>query len=134
VQGEQPRHRVILEQLIAGYTPKEVAANLNCGRELVRNTFRQTWANDYMIERIQKTAGQEIREMLEKAAPQAVGRVIELAENAKGTKLGLDADLQILERYLGKAAQPVTVEPKDFDKLSDAELEKIALRGLTGTK
>ena len=127
---ENPRDRRICELSTQGYTNKEIATAMEMSVQAVSNILRQPFSRKYMIERVQQSANAEIKAALEKAAPEAVQRVIELAETARGTELGFKADQALLDRYMGKATQPLSVEPKDFDKLSDAELEKISAGGL----
>jgi len=109
-----------------GYTNKEIAAAVGRSPVTVSHTLRQPWAREYMIRRMQQSANEEIKQLLESAAPRSIARVITLAEEAQGSELGFKADKEILDRFLGRAVQPIANEPKDFEKLSDKELETIA--------
>lgn len=132
---ERPVDRRMCELAINGYTTKEIAATLDVTTTTVSNTLRQPWARERMIKRMRMTANEEIRELLEAAAPQAVKRVIQRAEEHAGDKLGADADAEILNRFLGRPVQPITnPDPKDFGKLSDAELERIAAGGVVANE
>lgn len=122
---ERVRDRVVCDMAIAGATQREIAASVGIASVTAGNVLRQPWARQYMIEKISRTAQEEIRALLEAAAPQAIARVIEVAK-APETKLGFAANIEILDRFLGRSVQPIATEPKDFDKLSDAELEAIA--------
>lgn len=122
---ERVRDRIVCDMAIAGATQKEIAQSVGIAPITAGNVLRQPWARQYMIEKISRTAQEEIRALLEAAAPAAITRVIKVAENPE-TKLGFAANLEILDRFLGKSVQPISTDPKDFDKLSDRELEEIA--------
>jgi len=118
------------EFAVQGYTQAEIAEAVGVAPGTVSNTLRQPFARKYVIERMQKTVDDTIKEALEKAAPQAIARIITLAENAPNTKLGLMADQEILNRYLGKAVQPIkNTGGEALEKLTDAELATIASKG-----
>ena len=125
---ERPVHRRVQELAINGYTNNEIAATVGLTPSTVSNVLRQPWAREHMVDRMAETANEEIKSLLEAAAPSAVKRIIELASDPRieGTKLVLDANNAILDRFLGKPVQPMTQEVKEFDKLSTEELEKIA--------
>lgn len=122
-------HRRMAELAINGYQQKEIAVALGVTPKTVSENLRQPYAREYMIQRMQQSANEEIKEALEKAAPGAIRRIIQLAEDAPNTKLGFAANLEVLDRFLGKAVQPMTHEVTDLDKLSTEELERIAASG-----
>lgn len=125
---ERPVHRRVQELAINGYTHQEIASTVGLTPSTVSNILRQRWAREHMVNRMAETANQEIKELLEAAAPSAIKRIIELAEDETlaRTELAFKANNAILDRFLGKPTQPITNEPKDLDKLSTEELERIA--------
>lgn len=127
---ERPVDRQMQELAVQGYTHKEIARTLGVTTNTVSNTLRQPWAREHMIERMQRSANEEIRALLEGAAPGSVKRTIELAEKNAGTELGFKADKEIMDRFMGKSVQPLSREAKDMEKLSDEELEAIAAGAL----
>lgn len=126
VRNERVVHRRIQELAINGHTIKEIAAIVGREETCVSNLLRQPWAQEQMVTRMQQTANEEIKALLESAAPGAVQRIIALAEEHPNTEIGFKADMAILDRFMGKPTQPITQETKDMEKMSDAELERIA--------
>lgn len=124
-QRERPVDRRVCELATLGYTCQEIAATLDRTPANVSNILRQPFARKYMIERVQQTANNEIKELLEKVAPESIKRIAKLAEAAPNTKLGFAADVYLVDRFMGKAVQPIRDED-ELKKLTPEELKAIA--------
>jgi hypothetical protein len=120
---EKPVHRRCAHLAAVGYNVKEIAAIVEMSPITVSNILRQPYAREATINAIKEdAAAEQIKSMLESAAPSAVKRIMSLAESKTGTELGFKADLAIVERFMGKPVQPVS-QAKPIAQMSDAELE-----------
>lgn len=129
---EKPWHRFAAECAAAGHTIPEIASA--CGKTVsaVRRALAQPFAQERIVKQAAKNASEEIREILEQAAPESLRRVIKLAEAGAASddielkKLAAAQDREILDRFLGKSAQPIThAQGVDVKKLTEAELDNI---------
>jgi hypothetical protein len=125
-QKEKPAHRLMIYLAAQGLDIVDIAERVNKTTMCVSTVLRQPWARAKIIA-IQKENGEEdIRAILKNAAIPALKRVIAIAqgtvEQGIEPQVALAASRDIVDRFLGKATQPLTTEVKKSDELTDAEL------------
>lgn len=128
---EKPWHRVVVELAAAGHLLSEICAATGRSRRQVQIVLAQPHSQERIVKKAAMNASEEIREILEKAAPESLRRVVNLAEvfanadDIEKKKLAMEADKHILDRFLGKPNQPITNEVvTPAQNLSDEELDK----------
>lgn len=119
---ERPIHRVMADMHVAGSNVTEIAEATGYSRQAVCNILRQPFAHQRMIEKIENDVQQEIKNLLEKAAPAALERVIDISERASSEQVRLAANNAILDRFLGKPTQPISTSVSDPKNLTNEEL------------
>lgn len=133
LKRELPWHRHAMHLAVNGYTNVEIAGAVGKEPHQVSNVLRQEWMRPRMVEEIKKNANDEIKTLLERAAPGVLKRVISLAENTQDPDVLLRSSKDILDRYLGRATLPIVTTVTDVKKASDEELERIIATGGGGT-
>ena len=136
---ERPWHRVATELAAVGHTIAEICAATGRSRRAVQQALAQPFAQERIARKAAMNAQDEIKEILEKVAPESLRRIAKLAEEASGAldlptrELAMKADREILDRFLGKPNQPVTSQTavKPAKEMSDEELEREVNRILT---
>ncbi len=73
----------------------------------------------------------EVRDMAREEAPRAFRRVVKLIDS-EDERVAFVAAQEVLNRAYGKPTQQVEVRRQELSDLSDAELEAILVRGLSG--
>lgn len=128
---EKPWHRVVAELAAAGHTHAEICAYTGRSRRSVQMVLAQPYAQERIAKKAAMNANEEIREILEQAAPESLKRIINLAEQGAASndiemkKLAAQQDREILDRFLGKPSQPITHEAVvPSTQLTDEELDK----------
>ena len=128
---EKPWHRVVAELAAAGHTVAEIVAFTGRSRRSVQMVLAQPYAQERIAKKAAMNANEEIREILETAAPESLRRIINLAETGAKSqdiemrKLAAQQDHAILDRLLGKPSQPITTEAiAPAVQLTDEELDK----------
>lgn len=134
IQKENHKHRVILDLALTGMKQIDIARQLGLTEVMVSYTLNQPWAREYMIEKSNNNTGlAKIRRMLEEQAPIALEQVISMSNDETIKKeLQFKANVEILDRYLGKSAQPIVSFQGKPSEMSDAELDA-AIKEKLGT-
>lgn len=133
LQREQPHHRRIIDLTLQGFTITEITTLLDLSRPTVKNVLRQPWARERMIEQSKKDVLGEVGEMLKQELVNSVQKMIEIRDSTTTRpETQLAASKEIIDRVLGKTAQPILTGKIDAKKLSDDELELIARGGASG--
>lgn len=120
---------------LQGFTIGEIATLLEVTRQTVSNTLRQPWARDYMISTSRQDIVKEVQDLLKKEVLPSLQTLIEVRDdpaNNPATRAG--AANSLIERLLGKAAQPIITTATDPTKLSDDELLNIARTSPSSTR
>lgn len=127
-QRERPVDRRCAHLAAAGFNVKEIAETVGRTPVTVSNILRQPFVREATLNAIKEdAAADQIKRMLESAAPAAIQRIVSLGESKAGTELGFKADQAIVERFMGKPVQPVS-QVKPLESMSDAELEESIIR------
>jgi len=128
---EKPWHRVVAELAAAGHTHAEICAFTGRSRRAVQIVLAQPYAQERVAKKAAMNASEEIREILEKAAPESLRRIMKLAEDGSEAedieerKLAAAMDQSILDRFMGKPNQPIsTAVTTPAQQLTDEELDK----------
>ena len=128
---EKPEHRQMSEMKLAGFDIKEIAAALGYSPTMVSNVLRQPWARAYMLKQTKKTVQEEMREFLEGEVMPTLRKLAEVRDDDKSRKSDvINASNALLDRFLGKAVQPIVTESVDPEKLSSKDLELAAAKAL----
>lgn len=133
---EKPEHRHIIELKLQGFTNREIANLLGLSLLSVGATLKQPWARDYMITTMRKTTEDEVQELLKKEVLPSIEMLVQIRDGeVESTSVAdrKDAAKYLVDRVLGKAAQPVLTGKFEPDKLTDEQLAAIAGRGLAGS-
>lgn len=119
---EKPVHRRCAVLAATGLKNVEIAKIVGLSPVSVSTAIRQPHARETIVNTIKEdAAAEQIKRLLETAAPQSIQRIANLAEAKAGTELGFKADLAIVERFMGKPVQPVS-QAKPVTEMSDEEL------------
>lgn len=131
---EQPYHRVVAEMLAQGYTQKEIAIMVGRDPDTITRVARQPYVRERMINNIKSNAKQEIKAFLEKEVMPSLQMVVAVRNDPTAkTSDRLSAANTILDRFLGKAAQPIQHEIKEPSTMTDEELRNQIELELTQT-
>lgn len=125
IKHENVRHRLCIYMALAGHTNLEIAERVGYEPQYVSKVLRQPWARKRMISETRKE-GMELRERLATEGLKALNNLVVLANDVtKKQEVQLAANKELLERWLGKASQPiVTIDGGKAQDLSDEELDK----------
>lgn len=122
---EKPWQRFAAELAAAGRSITEIMQITGHCRTAVQNALAQPIAQKRIVETAKHNAQDEVKELLEKHGPAALRRVIELSEGSTDNpQVILKANQDILDRFLGKATQPICKVEKPASELTDDELQR----------
>ena len=126
LKHEKFEHRIVIFLKAQGLSNKEIADKTGYTPVSISNIVRQPWAQTRIIEEMHKAGRDEVQTMLRGAMADSVARLIEERDNpnARASERITAAD-KLLDRFYGKPNQPIT-QRSDLEKMSDAELSKIA--------
>jgi len=139
LQRERPVHRRMAEMALQGYTNAEIGGLLGYKEPYVSRVLRQPFIRQHMIEAAKRDTNQELHRLIEEEGLKALRRVVAVAESLDPdsfrppSKHGFDANIELVNRLLGKAVQPFRNETKDPKKLTDEQLDREIERRLAGT-
>ena len=132
MQKEKPVHRKIVALAQNGLNCKEIADMVNMAPGYVSNILRQPWARERIVSEIKKNVRDELHEAVEAMALPALERIQELAIGAKSETVRAAQNQYLVDRFLGRPAQPISQETANLGSLTDKELERIASGGVPG--
>ena len=124
LKAEKPVHRQAVLLKAAGYTDREIAAELELHPLTIAYIVKQPWALKLMEARVHGTADKAMARLQEETLA-AAERLIEIAKNAENDETRRKANNDILDRKYGKPNQPYSVANKSACELSDGELAKL---------
>jgi hypothetical protein len=127
LKAERPEHRIIIMLKAAGRTNIEIAEATGTTPVHVAHIVKQPWAVEQILKEIENTGRQPVIEMLQDATVAAAQFQIDLLNDKEANKeTRRKASDSILDRVLGKANQPFSVDDKR--KPEDMTLEEIDKR------
>jgi lambda repressor-like predicted transcriptional regulator len=129
IKHETHKHRVIISLARQGLLVKEIAERVGMTSTGVSNVLRQPWARIKIVEGIELTTKEKLRQMLEEHGPTCLQRIVDLSASAQSEQVRLAANNAVLDRLLGRPTQPISQEVSKPETLSDDELQRIATSG-----
>jgi transposase len=133
IKHEKVWHRQAQELMLQGMSTSEIAMALGKSRGHVEDVLRQPWARQRMLERTKQSTVEELREILEAESIPSIKTLASIRDNeAEVGATRVSAADKLLDRFLGKATQPITTSELKVDptKLSTKEiLERLAANG-----
>lgn len=107
---EKPEHRLLLWMKAQGSSNKEIAENSGYTMSWLSQLFRQPWAQTRLLEMMNAAGADRVTTLIKSAAEDSVMTLIELRDDPKvSDATRRSAADSLLDRYLGKPAQSVTV-------------------------
>jgi hypothetical protein len=124
VKRERAVHRRMCLMSMAGMEIGAIAKALDYCPMTVSNILRQPWAQMFMQSQLSEEA-EEFRLKIIAEGQAAFCRIVDRASNELVSQsLRHDADKELLNRYLGKAVQPIEQIRKPVQEKTDEELLK----------
>lgn len=122
---EKPVHRTMARMAMEGFTCKEIAQFTGYGENHVSRVLRQPFIRQHMVENIQRTFEDELKELLQSEVIPSVQTLTEIRDDKEAPKAVRAATSEyLIDRWLGKPTQPIenkaATEPA---KLTTQELE-----------
>lgn len=121
IKRERAKHRLMAEMSINGHTQIEIAKFFEIAPSSVSSVLRQPYIQTYMQERLQDV-GDDFREQIVAQGKAAFARIVDLSETARSEQVKLSANEKLLDRYLGKAVQPIEQINKPIEQQTNEEL------------
>lgn len=132
LKHERALHRLIIDYAAKGYKYREIATLTGVTPTTVRNTVAQPFAQEHLVNTIQQSVQEEAREMLSREVIPSLKLLVSVRDNPNARPADrLSAANSTLDRFLGKASQPITVTEKPISELTDEELRARANSILT---
>ena len=126
-QKEKPMHRRILFLKAQGMSNVHIAEAIGMTPVGVGLVCRQEWFRAALVQLMNGSGVDGVKKAIEGAALDSVFKIIELRDTANSESVKKDCAMDLLDRYLGKAVQPIGSEGKpiaDEAKL-DAEIAEL---------
>ena len=120
---ELARHLAIAQMSVAGYTQAEIARGMGIHPATVCDLLKQPHIQVYMKEQVDEF-GDNMQQQIIAEGKAAFARAVELAINAPSDKIKADLNKYLIDRYLGRAVQPIENISKPVEDMSDEELRK----------
>lgn len=131
IKKENPRHRRILFMKAHGMSNRNIAEVLGMTPVGVGLIVRQPWFRESLVQLMNHSGIDGVKNAIQGAALDSVYKIIELRDNAESEAVQRDCAFDILDRYLGKAVQPIGEAGKktiaDETRL-DAEITELQKR------
>jgi len=108
---------------IAGYDQKEIAEKLGFSPLAVSDVLKQPHIQAYMIEQLDESQD-NFREQIIAEGKAAFARTVDLAKNSSSEKIQADLNKYLVDRFLGRAVQPIENITQPVESMSDDELRK----------
>jgi hypothetical protein len=126
-QKEKPIHRRILMLKAHGMSNRQVAAIVEMTPVGVGYVTRQKWFKEALVELMNETGIDGVKQAISGAALDSVFKIIELRDNAASEAVQKDCAFDLVNRYLGKAVQPISSDAKPIadEAKVDAEIAEL---------
>jgi hypothetical protein len=122
---EKPVHRRMAEMSAQGFNVKEIAEYTHYESHYVSQVLKQPYARQYMIRSVKQSAQQEMKEFLEAELMPSLKTVKDVRDDLNARQSDrLSASRELLDRLLGRSAQPILQSDVAAEKLSNEELER----------
>lgn len=122
MQSERPIHRLAACLCAAGLSFREIAKRLKVSPVSVSNWYRQPWFQSFVVEEVQLTGVEPLKQLLQGAARDSVITLIELRDDKDvPASVRKAAASDLLDRAYGKAPTVVKHESNALDALRSME-------------
>lgn len=123
LKKEAARHRAMCSMSIAGFTNKEIAAAFCCTAASVGIVLNQPRSQEFMRAETQ-LMGEDFRERIVAEGQAAFARIVERAtDDLVPVAIKQKDDHALVDRWLGKAVQPITTGVKAPTEMSLEEIK-----------
>lgn len=123
IKHENIKHRLMIMMALNCSTNKEIADATGYSPGYVSQVLRQPWARARMQE-FMRVEGENLRELIQREGLRSFRNVVDIANNELvKPEVRLNANKEIIDRFLGKAVQPVTTVAAKPAELTDEELD-----------
>jgi hypothetical protein len=121
---EKPVHVTMAAMAASGYTSEEIAQFTGYNVHHVCKVLRQPFARERMVGMAEKNSREEIKAFLEKETMPSLEVIRDLRDNPQVAPAvrGNMANL-LVERFLGKAVQPIDPNAKPVSEMKDEDLK-----------
>jgi hypothetical protein len=121
---EKPVHATMAAMAANGYDSIEIGKHLGYSAKYVRDILNQPFAQDRMIGIAEKNSREEIKAFLEAEIMPSLNIIKSIAHNVAVAPAvrGNMANL-LVERFLGKAVQPIDPNAKPVSEMKDEDLK-----------
>lgn len=123
LKSEQPWHRLLLYFKAQGISNKRCAQKLGTSPQYVGQIVRQAWFQKELIKLLQTEGLPGVQNLIRGAAAESVLKLIELRDGASKEEVQRDCAKDLLDRYMGKAPQPLSVETEPLSKVDEQRLD-----------
>lgn len=123
-QQEKPWQRFAAELAAAGRTTKEIMEITGRSRSGVKEVLAQPFAQERIVKTAKANAQDEIKQLLKEHGPKALARIIKMSERCENKAVEFKANQDVVDRFIGKAAQPFVEAVKEPSTMSDEELRE----------
>lgn len=121
---EKVQHRLVAEMAAQGYTNSEIALHTGYTNSYVTTILRQPQGRIAAMNAIRRNSQDEIKEFLKAEVMPSLEVIRSVRDNeAARPSDRIAAANTLLERYMGKAVQPINPDAKPLAEQSDDELK-----------
>jgi hypothetical protein len=129
IKKERAKHRLMCQMSIAGITNKQIALTMECSEQHVGSVLRQTWAQEFMQNEL-AAASEDFRERIIAEGQAAFVRICERAtDELVPVAIKQKDDHALVDRWLGKAVQPISTNTKNPNEMTLEEIKDELLGG-----
>jgi hypothetical protein len=128
LKSEQPWHRLLLYFKARGLSNVACAEKLGISKVYIGQVSRQPWFRQKLVRIMREEGLPGVQDMLRAACPESILKLVELRDGAKSEVVQANCAMDLINRYLGKAAQPIVggETPADVDERKlDAEIAEL---------
>lgn len=128
LKRESPRHRRICVLKAAGLNNKEIAELVGVTAATVGYTVTQPHGVQVILEEMGRQGNVALK-VIQQATQEAAETLIEVMRVSQNLETKRKAANDILDRQFGKPNQPVSLDTKPADQMTDEELARLAQSG-----
>ena len=136
IKKENARHRRILYMKAHGMSNRDIAEVVQMSPVSIGLITRQEWFKAALVQLMNACGIDGVKQVIQGAAIDSVYKVIQLRDAAKSEAVQRDCAFDILDRYLGKAVQPIgetNKKPVGDEMRLDSEISELQKKlGITG--
>jgi hypothetical protein len=123
LKSEQPWHRLLLYFKAQGLSNRLCAKKLDTSPHYISQIVRQDWFQRELVQLLQSEGLPGVQNLIRGAAAESVLKLIQLRDEAGKEEVQRDCAKDLLDRYMGKAPQPISSEMEPLSKIDEARLD-----------